>query len=539
MPYQMPLRSGDPRRIGRYRVTGRLEGIPTEDPMFTGAAGDGAEVAISLLRGDWALDGAARDRFAAEAAVAKRVPPFCAARVLDAGLDGTDAYLVSEYVPGTSLLDLVSADGIQRGQDVEALAIGMATGLASVHQVGLVHGNFGPDYVIIGGDRRVRVIEYGITPPYGTATPSADMFAWAQTVVFAALARPPASMSDLDVLADHVRVPVERCLDPDPAERPAARAVVVSLLGTAELPAGVLAEGARRAIRPVTADGYGQSGRGASDGPGDSWRTGDSRGPDIGPAGARLAVAGSPRPGPAPGRGSRNEPSAASRRAGTGIPAQRAGQRSSIPPQRGPGQHGSGRANSRSGQPAPAGHQRAAAQTGSRSAVTRRRIAWAGALVVVLAVVIGVLLYIAEGSGGKPANGPGNPAASHRPSASPRQSPATPLVAGPATPTPFVGSWTGQVMQTASGVRTTLSLHVVLASGKTTSRVTYNGPGIPALSCNLVNAKATSTQLTMNQIASGDSCAGGQVTMRLTGTGLASFAFSGNGETASGSVTRG
>lgn len=87
MPQQVPLRPGDPSRVGRYRLGGRIEGIPSEDPIFIGLAPDGGEVAISLLGGDWALDAATRDRFAAEAAVARRVPPFCAARVLDAGVD--------------------------------------------------------------------------------------------------------------------------------------------------------------------------------------------------------------------------------------------------------------------------------------------------------------------------------------------------------------------------------------------------------------------------------------------------------------------
>ena len=248
MPHPAPLRSGDPVRVGRYQLTGRLAGIPSDDPIFIGAGPDGMQVAITVLSGDWALDAAARDRFAAEAAVAKSVPPFCAARVLDAGLDGTQAYLVGEYVQGQSLLELVSADGVRRGQDLAAVAIGMATGLASVHQAGLVHGNFGPEFVIMAPGGPPRVVEFGITPPYGTATPAADMLAWAQTVVFAASGHPVAALDDLDVLPDHLRGPVERCLDPEPACRPAARAVVQSLLGSQDLPAGVLAEGSRRAV---------------------------------------------------------------------------------------------------------------------------------------------------------------------------------------------------------------------------------------------------------------------------------------------------
>ena len=120
MPHPTPLRSGDPKRVGQYRLTGRLEGIPSDDPIFTGVGPDDTHVSITVLRGDWALDAAARDRFAAEAAVARRVPPFCAARVLEAGLDGSQAYLVSEYVYGESLLELVSADGVRREHDLEA-----------------------------------------------------------------------------------------------------------------------------------------------------------------------------------------------------------------------------------------------------------------------------------------------------------------------------------------------------------------------------------------------------------------------------------
>jgi serine/threonine protein kinase len=255
MPQQVPLRPGDPSRVGRYRLGGRIEGIPSEDPIFIGLAPDGSEVAISLLGGDWALDAATRDRFAAEAAVARRVPPFCAARVLDAGVDAAGAYLVSEYVPGPSLLEVILTDGVRQGHELEAVAIGMATGLASVHQAGLVHGNFGPEYLVIPPDGPPRVVEFGITPPYGAATPSADMLAWAQTVVFAACGHGAASAADLDVLPDQLRGPVEECLDSEPGQRPAARAVVLSLLGDVELPAGLLAEGSRRAARSAALRG--------------------------------------------------------------------------------------------------------------------------------------------------------------------------------------------------------------------------------------------------------------------------------------------
>jgi hypothetical protein len=246
MPHQAPLQSGDPRRVGRYRLAGRITGIPADGPIFLGSGPDGTEVTISILGGDWARDGAGRDRFAAEAAVAKRVPPFCAARILDAGLEGDDAYLVSEYVPGKSLLEVISTEGLLREAQLGPLAIGMGTGLASVHYAGLVHGSFGPEYVVMTASGP-RVVEFGITPPYGTATPAADMLAWAQTVVFAASGRPATSLADLDVLPRNLRERVLDCLSPDPGARPGARATVQALIGQDDIPAGLLAEGMRRA----------------------------------------------------------------------------------------------------------------------------------------------------------------------------------------------------------------------------------------------------------------------------------------------------
>jgi eukaryotic-like serine/threonine-protein kinase len=485
MPQQVPLRPGDPRRLGRYRLSGRIEGIPSGDPVFIGLGPDGRDVAVSLLRGDWAHDGAARDRFAAEAAVAKRVPPFCAARVLDAGLDGADAYLVSEYVAGPSLLELVADEGVRAGSELDAVAIAMATGLASVHQAGLVHGNFGPEYAIMAPDGPPRVIEYGITPPYGAATPSADMLAWAQTVVFAAAGRPPARMDDLDVLPEHVRVPVEQCLDPEPGQRPAARAVVLALLGDGELPGGLLAEGSRRAARASAraydTAAYRPAAAAANPRLPVTPRQHAQRSPGLGPAAA----------GPARGRGP----------AHGGLPAA--------------DQRGAGR---------------------DRPAGSGRRTVWLIAAAVVVAVVAGgIVFHLAQRTpGGSPSRlsaktsgtGTKSPSRSVSPSAS----------QGPVTPAAFAGSWSGQVRQPPTD---TYSVSVTLKAGATSGTVSYSGTDF---SCSgaLDLTAATTTRLTLSQgILQGQSkCENGQVTIALTGTDTVWFRFRSTGPIASGTLDR-
>ena len=246
MPYVTPLRAADPGRVGRYRLAGRIAGMPAAGPVYLASTVDGIEVTVTLQGGGGTGDSAARHRFAQEASTARRVAPFCVARILDSGFDDGQAYLVSEYVTGSSLEEIVSADGARAGAELGALALGAATGLAAIHQAGLVHGGFGPGNLILS-PAGPRVVEFGITPPYGSATPAADMLAWGQTVVFAAAGRPEAGLTDLGVLPPNLGRLAAACLSSDPAARPAARLVVAALLGEANPPAGLLADASRRA----------------------------------------------------------------------------------------------------------------------------------------------------------------------------------------------------------------------------------------------------------------------------------------------------
>jgi eukaryotic-like serine/threonine-protein kinase len=244
MPVVTPLRPDDPRRVGRYRLAGRItDQVTGQGPgAFLSRLPNGTPVAVVLLGPASAPDAASRDRFTAEARAARRVAPFCAARILDAGFDADQPYLVSEFIEGPSLTEVIGAEGPLDGPALTALAIGAATGLAAIHQAGLVHGNFGPDDLILGAEGP-RVVRFSITPPYGAATPSADLYSWAQTILFAASGPAP---PDLASLPDSLRAAVSACLA-EQGSRPPARALLTALLGQGDPAAGLLAEGTRRA----------------------------------------------------------------------------------------------------------------------------------------------------------------------------------------------------------------------------------------------------------------------------------------------------
>ncbi|MEU8172759.1 bifunctional serine/threonine protein kinase/MFS transporter [Microbispora hainanensis] len=282
------LRTDDLRQVGRYRLVGLL-GEGGQGTVYQGLAPSGEPVAVKLLHARFAGDDRARARFAAELDHARRVAAFCTARVLDADVAGDRPYIVSEFVAGPSLGEVIAEGGPVTGGALERLAIATVTALAAIHEAGVVHRDLKPGNVIMGTDGP-RVIDFGIaraldatgtvssavvgTPAYmapeqiagQTVGPAADVFAWACTIAYAANGATPFGQDSIPAVMNRIlhadpdlgpldggltgplREIITACLVKDPARRPAAREILLRLLGAGHPAGTLLAEGARAAI---------------------------------------------------------------------------------------------------------------------------------------------------------------------------------------------------------------------------------------------------------------------------------------------------
>ncbi|MEU4626480.1 serine/threonine-protein kinase [Actinoplanes sp. NPDC023801] len=273
----MPLRPGDPATLGRYELVGRL-GEGGMGTVFLGREPGGRQVAIKMVRPEFAHDAEFRGRFRSEVNRAKQVPPFSTAEVLDADPDHEPPYLVVEYVDGPSLAAEIRATGPLTETAVHGVAVGIATALTAIHGAGVIHRDLKPGNVLFarGG---IKVIDFGIARAFeatsqhtrtdqlvGTVaymaperfdpadgrpvTAAADIFAWGAVVAFAATGRTPFAAEsapatamriltqepDLNGVPFSLRGAVERALAKEPGDRPTARELLDLVLAGATPP---------------------------------------------------------------------------------------------------------------------------------------------------------------------------------------------------------------------------------------------------------------------------------------------------------------
>jgi len=260
-----PLEPGDPVRLGRFELLGRL-GEGGQGVVYLGRGPNPGEepVAVKVLRST--ADAEVLERLARELDAIHQVQPFVTAGVIEASAEGDRRFVVSEFIDGPSLQERVDARGPLPEGDLQRLAVGTATALTAIHGAGVVHRDFKPANVLLGPDGP-RVVDFGIarltdastitsgligTPSYvapeqlagARPTSAVDIFAWALTIIYAATGRlafgadsVPAVMHrimyeepDVSRLPPSLRAVVLECLDKDPSRRPSARDLLLRLV---------------------------------------------------------------------------------------------------------------------------------------------------------------------------------------------------------------------------------------------------------------------------------------------------------------------
>jgi tetratricopeptide (TPR) repeat protein len=147
--------------IGRYVVLDKLGAggmgvvVAAYDPELD------RKLAIKLLHPETSNDEVGRVRLLREAqALAKLSHPNVVA-VHDVGTIADSIWIAMELVRGVTLREWM-VERPRRWQEVLTVMVAAGRGLAAAHAAGLIHRDFKPSNVMIDGEGRVRVLDFGL-----------------------------------------------------------------------------------------------------------------------------------------------------------------------------------------------------------------------------------------------------------------------------------------------------------------------------------------------------------------------------------------
>ena len=119
-------------------------------------------VAVKILHEQFRSDREFIDKFHREAQAAARLSHANIVNIYDVGVEGDEHYIVMEYVPGSTLKDLIRQQGHLPADQALHIAGDIARALSHAHANNLVHCDIKPHNILMMPDGSAKVADFGI-----------------------------------------------------------------------------------------------------------------------------------------------------------------------------------------------------------------------------------------------------------------------------------------------------------------------------------------------------------------------------------------
>ena len=119
-------------------------------------------IAIKILRTSLAKDPIYVTRFQREASAAAALSHRNIVEIYDVGEDEDKYYIVMEYVPGTTLKELILKRGAVHYIEAIDLMKQIVSGIAKAHQLGIIHRDIKPQNILVTDSGVAKIADFGI-----------------------------------------------------------------------------------------------------------------------------------------------------------------------------------------------------------------------------------------------------------------------------------------------------------------------------------------------------------------------------------------
>ncbi len=134
----------------------------------------GRPVAAKVMAERYVDDPVFINRFKREARAMAQLSHPNLVNVYDFSVSGPDVFLIMELITGGTLRELLAERGPMPPHAATAVMRAVLTGLSIVHARGLVHRDIKPDNILIDGDHRVKLADFGLIRATSASRHSTD-----------------------------------------------------------------------------------------------------------------------------------------------------------------------------------------------------------------------------------------------------------------------------------------------------------------------------------------------------------------------------
>ena len=147
---------------GRYRIVKLIGSGGMADVYLATDLDSGMNVAIKILKQEFATNVEFIKRFDTEAKAASSLSHANIVHVFGVGTEGNIRYMVQEYVEGITVKDMILQNGHLDWKVAVPIVIQVGMALDTAHQNGIVHRDIKPHNILITRDRVAKVTDFGI-----------------------------------------------------------------------------------------------------------------------------------------------------------------------------------------------------------------------------------------------------------------------------------------------------------------------------------------------------------------------------------------
>ncbi len=157
------------RVVGNYRIVREL-GSGAMGSVYEGVdVMVERPVAIKMLRAEIARQPDLIERFRVEAVTLAKLNHPAIATLYSFFREGEEFYMVMEFVRGRTLEDVIKESGKLAAKATVDIMAQTLDGMAHAHQLGILHRDIKPANIMITGDGKVKVTDFGIARVLGSS----------------------------------------------------------------------------------------------------------------------------------------------------------------------------------------------------------------------------------------------------------------------------------------------------------------------------------------------------------------------------------